>query len=346
MECEKVRDRFSSLLEGELNPSEEKAIRDHLAFCSECQKDFEKFEKTLLWLHSVEEAEVPDGFLSEIHKKMEDQRNMGVTAGKARPGWFNTLVQLKLPVQAVAMVAIVFLVLYVTKIVPVETPHLMKEEVEQKKAPQSEVKEEAKLVPKEAEKEKGTTKLPSEMSQEKKIDRMVVAKVEEEAKSATAYIPKAEAPGVEAPQPKATEKGKGPPSEPGKIEKMVMAQHRAYLAAKLPEEIILKIADREKVLSQLHELVKQFGGEIVKQEGNILLASLPAASFSEFEKELAELSSLTKSDAVVPQKGAAESKGTSPGVKRKEAEEKEKKPPKALTDKERRVSIRILLIQE
>ena len=180
------------------------------------------------------------------------------------------------------------------------------------------------------------------MSQEK-IDRMVVAKVEEEAKSETAYIPKAEAPVAEAPQPKAAEKGKGPPSEPGKIEKMVMAQQRAYLAAKPPQEIILKITDREKALARLHELVKQFGGEMVKEEGNILLASLPAASFSEFEKELAELSSSTKSDEVVPQKDAAESKGASPGGKRKETEEKEKKPAKALTDKERRVSIRILL---
>jgi hypothetical protein len=340
MECEKVRDRFSSLLERELNPLEEKAVREHLAFCSECQKDFGKFEKTLHWLHSVEEAEVPGGFLSEIHKKMEDQKKRGITAGKVRPGWFNTLVQLKLPVQAVAMVAIVLLVLYLTKMVPVETPHLMKE-VEQEKAPQSEVvKEEAKLVSKETEKEKGTKKLPSETF------GTVVAKAEEEAKSETAYIPKAGAPVAEAPQPKAAEKGKGPPSEPGRIQKMVMAQQRAYLAAKPPEEIILKITDREKALARLHELVKQFGGEIVKEEGNILLASLPATSFSEFEKELAELSSSTKSDEVVPQRDAAESKGASPGGKRKETEEKEKKPAKALTDKERRVSIRILLLPE
>src|SRR5512136_1415102 len=120
MECEQVRDRFSSLLEGELNPSEEKAVREHLASCSECQRDFEKFEKTIRWLHSIEEAEVPDGFFSEIHKKMEDQKKIGPMAGKVRPGWFNTLVRLKLPVQAVAMVAIVFLVLYLTKMLPVE----------------------------------------------------------------------------------------------------------------------------------------------------------------------------------------------------------------------------------
>ncbi len=233
MECEKVRDRFSSLLERELNPSEEKAVREHLASCSECQKDFEKFEKTIRWLHSIEEAEVPDGFLSEIYKKREAQKKMGLTAGKVRPGWFNTLVQLKLPVQAIAMVAIVFLVLYLTKMMPVETPHLMKE-VEQKKAPQSEVKEEARVVPKETGKEEGTTKLPSEMSQEKKIDRMVASKVEEEAKSATAYIPKAEAPSVETPQLKAAEKGKVPLSEPGKVAKVGSGRKESLSCCETP----------------------------------------------------------------------------------------------------------------
>jgi anti-sigma factor RsiW len=345
MECEKVRDRFSSLLERELNPSEEKAVREHLASCSECQKDFEKFEKTIRLLHSIEEAEVPDGFLSQIYKRREAQKKMGLTAGKVRPGWVNTLVQLKLPVQAIAMVAIVFLVLYLTKMMPVETPHLMKE-VEQEKAPQSEVKEEARVVPKETGREQGATKLPSEMSQEKKIDRMAASKVEEEAKSATAYIPKAEAPSVETPQLKAAEKGKVPLSEPGKVAKVGVAERRAYFAAKPPQEIILRISDREKALSQLHKLIKQFGGEIVKEEGNILLASLPNASFPEFKKELAGVGSSKKADEMAPQKGTIEGKEAPIAANGREAEVKEKELPKPMTDQESRISFRILLVQE
>ena len=345
MECEQVRDRFSSLLERELNPSEEKAVREHLASCSECQRDFEKFEKTIHWLHSIEEAEVPDGFLSEIHKKMEDQKKMGPMAGKVRPGWFNTLVRLKLPVQAVAMVAIVFLVLYLTKILPVETPHLMKEG-EQKKASQSEVKEDARVVPKEIGKEGRTTKLPSEMSQEKKIDRMVASKVEEEARSATASIPKTEAPAVETPQLKAAEEGKPPLSEPGKVAKLGGAERRTYFAAKPPQEMILRISDREKALSQLHELIKQFGGEIVKEEGNILLTSLPNASFLGFKKELAAIGSSKKADEMAHQKEGIEGKEAPLSVKRREAEEKGKESPKPMTDQESRISVRILLVQE
>jgi hypothetical protein len=345
MECQKVRDRFSSLLEGELNPSEEKAVREHLASCPECQKDFEKFEKTVRLLQSIEEAEVPDGFLSEIHKKIEAQKQMGLKAGKVRPGWFNTLVQLKLPVQAVAMVAIVFLVLYLTKMMPVETPHLMKES-EQKKAPQSELKEDSRVVPKETGKEEGTTKPLSEMSQEKKIDKMVASKVEEEARSATASSPKTEAPAVGTPQLKATEEGNPPLSELGKVAKLGGEERRAYFAAKPLQEMILRISDREKALSQLHELIKQFGGEIVKEEGNILLASLPNASFLEFKKELAAIGSSKKADEMARQKEGIEGKEAPLSVKRKEAEEKGKESPKPMTDQENRISLRILLVQE
>jgi hypothetical protein len=260
MECEKVRDRFSSLLEGELTPLEEKAVREHFASCSECTKDFKKFEKTVRWLHSVEEAKVPEGFLSETHKKLEERKRMGLKAGKIRPGWFNTLVQLKLPVQAVAMVAIVFLVLYLTKMMPVETPHL---------------------------KDSG---------------------------------------GIEAP--------------------LSMEQKKASLAAKPPQEIVLRISNPEKVLSQLHGLVKQFGGEIIKEEGHILLASLPVASFAEFEKEIGGLSSSKKTEQVVTQKKATEGFRPSPGVKRREVEEKDKELARSRADRESHIAVRILLIQE
>ncbi len=345
MECQKVRDRFSSLLEGELNSSEEKALREHLASCSECQRDFEKFEKTIRWLHSIEETEVPDRFHSEIRKKMEAQKKMGLTAGKVRPGWFNTLVQFKLPAQAVAMVAIVFLVLYLTKMMPVETPHLMKE-VERKRALQSEVKEETRVVPEEARKEEGITKLPSEMSQKKKIDRMVASKIEEEATSAKASIPKAEAPAVGRPQLKAKEKGKDLFSEPGKVAKGGVEERRLYPAVKPPQELILKVTDREKALSQLHELIKQVGGEIVKEEGNIVLASLPNASFSEFKKELAGMNGLRKADQMALQREAIEDKEAPLAVKRREVEEKGQEPPKPMTDQESRIFIRVLLVQE
>ena len=134
--------------------------------------------------------------------------------------------------------------------------------------------------------------------------------------------------------------------EGGKIEKPSVAKEKAVFAAKPPPEIVLKISDREKVISHIQELVKKFGGEIETTEGNILLASLPAVSFSEFEKGLAGLSSSKKEDRLGLQKGSAESLRVSPGVKRREVEEKDKESEKPLSDREGYIIVRILLLQE
>jgi hypothetical protein len=339
MECEKVRERFSFLLEGEMNPQEEKVVREHLVSCLGCQEDLERFRKTIHWLHSVEEVEVPEGFFSGVHEKMEDRKRTGL-----RPGWFHHLVQLKLPAQAVAMVAIVFLVLYLTKMMPIQTPHLTKEG-EQEKAPKSEIKDDARAVRKEARKEEETTKLRSEISPEKKKDRTVVLKVEEP-KSATVSIPKTEAPVAETPQLKTAEEGKPPLPESGKVTKLGGAERGGYYSAKVSQEIILRISDREKALSQLHELIKQFGGEGVKEEGNILLTSLPSASFQEFKKELAGIGSSKKPDEMTRQKEALAAKEAPLSMKRREAEEKAKESPRPVTDQESRISVRILLLEE
>ena len=74
MDCEKVRDRFSSLWEKELAPLEEKKFKEHLSSCPKCQREFEQFEKTMRWLHSVGEVEVPEGFLPELYKKVEEKK--------------------------------------------------------------------------------------------------------------------------------------------------------------------------------------------------------------------------------------------------------------------------------
>jgi hypothetical protein len=119
MECEKVRDRFSSLWEKELTPIEKKTVEEHLSSCPACQREFEQFEKTMQWLHSAGEVEVPDKFLSELHKKIEERKR--IPPDKTTTGrWFNLPLSLKLPVQAVAMVAVVFLVLYLTKMMPMD----------------------------------------------------------------------------------------------------------------------------------------------------------------------------------------------------------------------------------
>ncbi len=311
MECEKVRDRFSSLLENELDPLEEKIVKEHLASCSDCQKDLQQFDKTIRWLHSVKEVEVPDGFLNEIYKKMEERKRKVPLSKETRWKWFRHPFPLRLPVQAVAMVAIVFLVLYLTKIMPVETPQL---------------------------KDAGHTKplISAPLSAEKQVDQ-VLAKKEMEKDRVAAQPPRELSP---------LSKVVPVPSEKKKIEAASITKEQTSPAAKPPQEIILRTSDRQKTLAQLDELLQQFGGKIITTEGNTFLASLPAATFSEFEKELLGLSSPGKTDKMVQEKDIAESDTVPAGARRIEGEEKAKRPSKFAAEPEDYVVVRVLLLRE
>ena len=110
LRCDEVRNRFSAFFEGDLSRSEQTDLREHLNRCSACQEEFARFEKTLRVLHAVEEIEVPEGLLPGIYEKVED-RHKEIPREAYRLKW-------KLPLQAVAMVAIVFLTLYLSKMMP------------------------------------------------------------------------------------------------------------------------------------------------------------------------------------------------------------------------------------
>ncbi len=313
MECEKVRDRFSSLQEEELNPSEERMIREHLSSCSSCQKEYVRFDQTIRWLHSVGEVEVPEGFLPGIYKKVENQKGTDATLEKAKSRGFLSPLSFRIPIQAAAMVTLLFLVLYITKMMPVETPHL--KDAGPTKAPLQT------LPLQEVEK----TKPPAPL--EKKKEEPVIPKVKEEVK---------EERGVEdAPSPKT----KKMPTEG-------FAPPQPSLAAKPLREIILKISDREKALLQLDELVRQLGGEIVKIEGNTLLASVPIASIPEFKKELGGLSSTGKEDKMLSQKDTLKRFSAPAGVKKGEVQEKGQGPLRSDADRVNSIMIRILLLPE
>ncbi len=134
MDCEKVRGQFSSFWEKELSPSEETAFKEHLSLCPRCQRESEQFAKTMRWLHSAGDVEVPEEFPSEFHKRLEEKKR-GLRREKVEGRWFHFPISFKLPAQAVAMVAVVFLVLYFTKMIP--TGRVPLEETRQIPSPSS-----------------------------------------------------------------------------------------------------------------------------------------------------------------------------------------------------------------
>jgi len=359
MDCERIKDRFSSLWEKELTSLEEKDIREHLSSCPECRREFEQFRKTMQWLHSVEEVEVPVEFLPELHKKIEERKTK-VTPGKTSTGrWFNLPISVKLPVQAVAMVAIVFLVLYLSKMMPTGVYYL-KESKQTSSVPSSEPKSEKMLAHKEADEERKVLKRPAEAQRLKDLGQVETSAPAKGIGTPAPQV-KADAKKEEAPSPnneitahqifdlKEQEKAKSPSAEPERNEKgfagrekSVGTFEKSVVTLKPPQEIVLRISDRGKVVSRLQELIKQFGGEVVTMEGNIFVASLPAGSFLEFEKEVAELGSSAKEDKLIQEKHAVGNLKPAPAP----PEAKRKEAPTRAADAEDRTIVRIQLIQE
>ncbi len=395
MDCEKARDRFSSLWEKELAPFEEKILREHLSSCPACRREFEQFEKTMGWLHSVGEAEVPEGFLSEVCKKREEKKG-AIPFEKPRGRWHHFPLSFKLPAQAAAMVAVVFLVLYLTRMMPMEGGRL--NETKQPSSPLSLQEKQGQVLSRSAapspvseggvEERRSDSTLSKDSSSVRQAyrpeqsrgagrgvegltpeeeERRILGTSQETPHAIDSEQAKPAVPGEkrrggtdasETPPPKAggmayqqmESKGaareKTPPPEPGKIKRELAAQEKSLVASKPPQEIILKISDRKKVIPRLHELVKEFGGEVVAAEGDVFLASVPAGSFPEFEKELAGLSSPAKADGLIAKKDTAGSLRLEEGAKRKEGDERSKGSAGLGADKGSRTIVRILLVEE
>ncbi|NWG04382.1 MAG: hypothetical protein HXY44_16130 [Syntrophaceae bacterium] len=357
MECEKARDQFSSLWEGELIPSEEKNIREHLASCPICQKEFERFEKMMDWLRSVEEVDLPERFLAELHKKMEERRRAS-QINKPREKGFVFPLSFKLPAQAVAMVAIVFLVLYLTKMMPMEVRHM-----KDTKPPLATFDEEKKSGEILSQKERGpehrSVEIPPHASRPKE-KQFVQAPIPEEEKPEGMLVPpirqeamKAEVqphqPEIMADHQMESEEGaRGRTPSPGleKGEKELSVKEKSALASKSHLEMILKVSDREAATLKLQGLIKQFGGEIVVREENIFVASLPTALLSDFEQQWIKQGGSFQTDKMVFQKQRPEGSRSFLKKGKEEVDQKSKGQTKLESDQENRTIVRILLIQE
>jgi hypothetical protein len=95
-------------------------------------------------------------------------------------------------------------------------------------------------------------------------------------------------------------------------------------------------------------LVKEFGGEIARQEGYILLAYLPTASYSQFEKKLEGMTSPQKAEPAAPQQVAPRPLRTSPSSEEEESvgKGKEKEMGRPMADQAGRITVRILVVKE
>jgi hypothetical protein len=121
---------------------------------------------------------------------------------------------------------------------------------------------------------------------------------------------------------------------------------RMSLAKKSVREITLKTSDRENAFAQVQGLAKRMGGEVTKEDGDVLLASLPASAYAEFEKELAQIGFPPAAPKPAAPKEIKEDLRPAAGAKSEEQEERGRELSRPMALKENTISIRIRLILE
>jgi len=101
MTCAEVREQFSARVDDALGTVERAALDDHLATCTECRREWERFAGTVGLLRAVEPARAPVGFVDRV-----------LTAARPRP-WYRRLARgllvpwpVKLPLDAAAVVMV------------------------------------------------------------------------------------------------------------------------------------------------------------------------------------------------------------------------------------------------
>ena len=238
-----------------------------------------------------------------------------------------------------AMVAIVFLALYLTKMTPTELTR-MREVGESKRAPS------------EGRKESGETK--AQPPEEKRLDQVAPYKqtdkmgkkeisrsLKEKARTTPEASPQGASKGEEelasntpTTETRKSDQGLVHPSAPSpvphpqeavtpqaaeplkmkKAEDASLGKGTISVEMKLSQEFVLKISDRKRIISRLQNLTKQFWGETLNAEGNMFLVSLPTSSVAEFRKELEGIRSFAKAPQrervkETPESPVAESQG-------------------------------------
>jgi len=90
--CEYCLENLSAYMDRELPEHEMKEIEEHLMKCASCSREFEIL-KTIVSACGELEEELPEGFISSLHERLEDARN-DVFARKNKTGRIKLLTQI------------------------------------------------------------------------------------------------------------------------------------------------------------------------------------------------------------------------------------------------------------
>jgi len=110
--CKDCRPQLSPYLEGELKPSERESVESHLAGCPSCSAELSGLKGTLVQLKELPQPRIPSDFRQQIWEKIDTENRWTRMRRWLLEPWY-----IKLPAEALAMVAVTLLVIQVTLII-------------------------------------------------------------------------------------------------------------------------------------------------------------------------------------------------------------------------------------
>ncbi|MBI5204956.1 MAG: DUF2275 domain-containing protein [Nitrospirae bacterium] len=111
MECNKVQEKLSALIDGILSQDEKMLVEKHLKSCEKCREALSELKKTIGHIKNQEEIEPPAWLTQKVMAKIKAE-------AAPKKGLFEKLfypLRIKLPVGAVATIAIAVTTIYIFK---------------------------------------------------------------------------------------------------------------------------------------------------------------------------------------------------------------------------------------
>lgn len=74
MNCKNIREHFSDYADGNMDQAKMLLFDKHIEACSQCRRDFEKYNATIMMLEELPEVELPNTFHYSVMNRLEEER--------------------------------------------------------------------------------------------------------------------------------------------------------------------------------------------------------------------------------------------------------------------------------
>lgn len=101
MNCQDVRELSSDYLDRRLAPHELSALEEHLGVCPDCRREIEALRATISLLGSLDPVETSADFLSQVHRKLEQESRLSRIRG-----WLLEPIKIKVSLEITALVLV------------------------------------------------------------------------------------------------------------------------------------------------------------------------------------------------------------------------------------------------